>query len=68
MQITVLASIKDVQHQQLIDQTVIVIDVLRATSNMVTALSAGCREIIPLESIEAAINLRQPGGFVRRGA
>ncbi|HAN86886.1 MAG TPA: 2-phosphosulfolactate phosphatase [Firmicutes bacterium] len=36
---------------------VVVIDVLRATSTIVTALASGCEEVIPAESIEEAIAL-----------
>lgn len=64
MQITVFSHVRDVEPQHLNNQTVIVIDVLRATSNMVTALSHGCREIIPLETIEAAIRLKEPGDLL----
>lgn len=64
MQITVLSHVKDMERLQLNHQTVIVIDVLRATSNMITALTHGCREIIPLESIEAAIHLKEAGDLL----
>jgi 2-phosphosulfolactate phosphatase len=64
MQITVLQSVKDINPNQLINQTVIVIDVLRATSNIITALMYGCKEIIPLETIEAAEKLKAPGDLL----
>ncbi|MEX2461990.1 MAG: 2-phosphosulfolactate phosphatase [Paenibacillaceae bacterium] len=64
MQITVLSHVKEVQSQLINDQTVIVIDVLRATSNMITALTHGCKEIIPLESIEAAQRLQTTGDLL----
>lgn len=64
MQITVFSHIRDVEPQYLTNQTVIVIDVLRATSNMVTALAHGCRDILPLESIEAAIRLKAGGDLL----
>ncbi|WP_227013453.1 2-phosphosulfolactate phosphatase [Paenibacillus psychroresistens] len=46
------------------NQTVIVIDVLRATSNMITALMFGCIEIIPLETIEEAKSLKVSGDLL----
>jgi 2-phosphosulfolactate phosphatase len=64
MQITVLQSVKDINPNLLINQTVIVIDVLRATSNMITALMYGCKEIIPLETVEAAIRLKAEGDLL----
>jgi 2-phosphosulfolactate phosphatase len=64
MQITVLQSVKDINPNLLINQTVIVIDVLRATSNMITALMYGCKEIIPLETIEAAKRLKATGDLL----
>ncbi|MBC8530245.1 2-phosphosulfolactate phosphatase [Gehongia tenuis] len=39
------------------DRTAIVIDVLRATSCMVTALSNGAREVIPVEDVEEALKM-----------
>ncbi len=39
------------------DKTAVVIDVLRATSSIVTAFEQGAREIIPVASIEEARNL-----------
>jgi 2-phosphosulfolactate phosphatase len=64
MQITVLQSVKDINPNLLINQTVIVIDVLRATSNMITALMYGCKEIIPLENVEDAIRLKAAGDLL----
>jgi 2-phosphosulfolactate phosphatase len=39
------------------DQTVVVIDILRATSVMVQAMSQGAREIIPVKTVEEAFQL-----------
>ena len=55
----------DVAPEAFIDATVVVIDVLRATTTMATALANGAREIIPCTSIEQARErakqLRVPG-------
>jgi 2-phosphosulfolactate phosphatase len=64
MQITVLQSVKDMNPNLLINQAVIVIDVLRATTNMITAMMYGCKEIIPLETIEAAKRLKATGDIL----
>jgi 2-phosphosulfolactate phosphatase len=41
----------------LLDRTVVVIDVLRATSVMVNAISQGALEILPLASVEEALQM-----------
>ena len=43
--------------QDIASQSVVVIDVLRATSVMVQALSSGVKEIIPVTSVEEAFRL-----------
>jgi 2-phosphosulfolactate phosphatase len=64
MQITVLSSVRDALPHHLTNQTVIVIDVLRATSNMITAMMHGCKAIIPLETIEETISLKAAGDLL----
>jgi 2-phosphosulfolactate phosphatase len=64
MQITVIQSTKALEPDLIVDQTVIVIDVLRATSNMITALMYGCKEIIPLETVEEAKRLKVEGDLL----
>ncbi|QUH26443.1 2-phosphosulfolactate phosphatase [Serpentinicella alkaliphila] len=54
MNITVLASVKDVNEKIILNKNVVVIDVLRATSVIVTALANRARQIMPFESIEEA--------------
>jgi len=51
------------------DRVVVVIDVLRATSVMVQALSQGASEIIPLATVEEAFRMARafPRGFVMLG-
>jgi 2-phosphosulfolactate phosphatase len=51
------------------DRVVVVIDVLRATSVMVQALSEGASEIIPLATVEEAFRMAKafPRGFVMLG-
>jgi 2-phosphosulfolactate phosphatase len=45
------------QLPNLLSQSVVVIDVLRATSVMVQALSSGVKEIIPVTTVEEALRL-----------
>ncbi|MDP4159046.1 MAG: 2-phosphosulfolactate phosphatase [Bacillota bacterium] len=58
MQIEVLPSAGSPRLPYLEDKLVIVIDVLRATSTMVTALANGCQAIIPVLTPEEAIERR----------
>ncbi|MGL5543847.1 MAG: 2-phosphosulfolactate phosphatase [Cetobacterium sp.] len=52
MQIEILNSAKDVINKDLKGKNIVVIDVLRATSVMVTAFKNGATSIFPFESIE----------------
>lgn len=54
MIIQVIPSVGEVRSEDLYHKTVIVIDVLRATSTMLTALANGCRQIIPVETVNQA--------------
>jgi len=58
MQVEVLPNAGSPLLPYLEDKLVIVIDVLRATSTMVTALANGCQSIIPVLSPEDAIEKR----------
>ncbi len=58
MQVEVLPNAGSPLLPYLEDKLVIVIDVLRATSTMVTALANGCQSIIPVLSAEDAIERR----------
>jgi 2-phosphosulfolactate phosphatase len=64
LQVTVLSCVKDAEPQYLINQTVIVIDVLRATTNMITAMMHGCSGIVPLETIEHTRRLQKTGDLL----
>lgn len=64
MHITVLQSNLELNPNDFMDQTVIVIDVLRATTNMVTAMMFGCKAIVPLETVEAAHCLKTDGDLL----
>ena len=48
-----------VEPAELRGSTVIVVDVLRATTTMITALHAGARSIVPLLEIEETLDLRR---------
>ena len=57
MKITVYPTSDYVEDRDIKDKIVVVIDVLRATSTIITALYNGCKEIIPTADIEDAVNI-----------
>ncbi|MBE6060221.1 2-phosphosulfolactate phosphatase [Clostridium sp. UBA5988] len=57
MNIDVVISAQHIKPEKFKDRIVVVIDVLRATSVMVTALNNGCDKIIPVKEIEEAIDI-----------
>jgi 2-phosphosulfolactate phosphatase len=61
VEIMVIPSVHEARMDDLVNKTVIVIDVLRATSTMLTALAHGCAEIYPVETVIQAKQLHQPG-------
>jgi 2-phosphosulfolactate phosphatase len=57
MDVRVFFSTAEVDPSELQEQTVVVIDVLRATSTIVSALAAGARAIYPVANPEEAVRL-----------
>lgn len=57
MKVDVIISADDIKEEKIKDKNVVVIDVLRATSVMVTALKNGCNEVIPVKEIEEALEI-----------
>ena len=57
MRIDVYATQCGVADKEIKDRVVVVVDVLRATSVVVTAINNRCRDIIPVIEIEEAVNM-----------
>ena len=57
MKITIIPTAQQVQGINFSGQIAVVIDVLRATSVITTALENGAREVIPVKTVEEAQNL-----------
>jgi len=55
----VIATADCVDEENAAGKTVVVLDILRATSTIVTALGFGCREIIPVETIAEAMDAKR---------
>lgn len=64
MLIEIIGTIAEAKAQNMKHKTVIVVDVLRATSTMVTVLGQGCRGIIPVETLREANENRQQGDIL----
>jgi len=57
MKIDLIISVDDIKKEKIIGKTVIVIDMLRATSVIITAIDNGCEKVIPVLTIEEALDL-----------
>lgn len=54
MIVDIIPSLKELSSQKIYGKTVIVIDIFRCTSTIVSALANGCKEIIPVEDPQEA--------------
>lgn len=59
MEIDVFTSLNGIPDDAINNRVVIVVDVLRATTTITTALAAGCFEVIPVLTPEEAIAMRE---------
>jgi len=57
MKIDIIISAGDIKKEKVKDKTIVIIDMLRATSVIVAAIANGCREVIPVLTIEEAMEL-----------
>ena len=55
MNIDLMISADDIKKEKIIDKSVIVVDMLRATSVICTAINNGCSKVIPVLTIEEAL-------------
>lgn len=70
MIVDIIPSLKEITPQKIYGKTVIVLDIFRCTSTIVTALANGGAEVIPAASTEEAIEISSkmpPGTFVMAG-
>lgn len=56
MKVDLIASADDIKEHKIKNKSVVVIDMLRATSVIITAIKNGCREVIPVLTVEEAIH------------
>ncbi|RTE09720.1 2-phosphosulfolactate phosphatase [Paenibacillus whitsoniae] len=64
MHIEVVANIGEARSEEFLHKTVVVVDVLRATSTIITALSNGSRGIVPVETVVKAKELYREGDLL----
>lgn len=57
MNIDLIVSASDIKTEKIMNKTVIVIDMLRATSVIVTAINNGCSEVIPVLTTDEAMEI-----------
>ncbi len=62
--VTVIPTVNDASADDLAGNTAIVIDVLRATSTILTALQRGCSDIIPVETVCQAKDMLREGNLL----
>ncbi|MDD4239149.1 MAG: 2-phosphosulfolactate phosphatase [Desulfotomaculaceae bacterium] len=55
MKFDVISTAGEIKEERLAGRTAIVLDILRATSTIVTALACGCREVAPVETVAEAL-------------
>lgn len=61
MQIDVISSVNEARAEEFNGRTAIVIDVLRATSTIITALEQGCTGVMAVETVTGAKSMQRPG-------
>lgn len=57
MKLDIIISADDIKEEKILDKSVVVIDMLRATSVITTAIHNGCRSVMPVLTIEDALNI-----------
>ncbi len=57
MKIDIIVSADDIKKQKIENKTVVVIDMLRATSVIITAMNNGCKGVIPVLTVDEAAGI-----------
>lgn len=57
MKVDIIISAGDIKKEKVKDKTVVIIDMLRATSVITTAIANGCKEVIPVLTVEEAMKI-----------
>ena len=57
MNVDIIISADDIKEKKILNKSVVVIDILRATSVIVTAINNGCKEVIPVLTVDEAVKI-----------
>ena len=57
MKIDVIISADDIKDEKIVDKSVVIVDMLRATSVITTAMDNGCKAVIPVLTVEEALQI-----------
>ncbi|MGO4375029.1 2-phosphosulfolactate phosphatase [Paenibacillus sp. MCAF20] len=64
MQVQVISSVNEASSAKFHHKTAIIIDVLRATSTIISAIEAGASCVLPAETVMEARALQKPGDLL----
>ncbi|SFF02002.1 2-phosphosulfolactate phosphatase [Paenibacillus catalpae] len=64
MQVQVISSVNEASSAQFVHKTAVIIDVLRATSSIITALATGSSGVVPVETVMEARAAQQEGDLL----
>ena len=69
MKIDIIISADDIKDEKILHKSVIIVDMLRATSVIITAINNGCKEVIPVLTIEEALEIyhKNRGKYIMGG-
>lgn len=57
LKIDVIISADDIKDEKIVDKSVVIVDMLRATSVITTAMDNGCKAVIPVLTVEEALEI-----------
>lgn len=57
MKVDLIISADDIKQEKIIKKSVVVIDMLRATSVIITAMNNGCKAVLPVLTVEEALEI-----------
>lgn len=59
MKVDIIISADDIKENKIVNKSVVVIDILRATSVIVTAINNGCEKVIPVLTVDEAVKIAE---------
>lgn len=59
MNVDIIISADDIKEKKIFNKSVVVVDMLRATSVIVTAIDNGCKKVIPVLTVDEAVKIAE---------